>query len=125
MNNDSRKCLVCGKSIKGRADKKYCDNFCRNAFNNRKNHEEKYSIRFVNKKLKRNRRILSDFLKEGEEWIYTNKIELLEHGFNFTYVTGHYRTEKGDIYYFCYDVGYHLISDQQILIVKKLPGGEV
>ena len=118
---DSRKCLVCGKSMKGRADKKYCDNFCRNAFNNRKNHDERHCVGFVNNKLRRNRRILSDFFTDEKEWIHADKADLLECGFNFTYVTHYYSTKKGDTYYFCYDFGYRALGNQQYLLVKKLP----
>lgn len=29
-----KKCLECGEKIVGRADKKFCNDYCRNAYNN-------------------------------------------------------------------------------------------
>ena len=31
---DSKVCLACGKPLKGRIDKKFCDDYCRNNYNN-------------------------------------------------------------------------------------------
>ena len=30
----NKKCLSCGKLLKGRVDKKFCDDYCRNNYNN-------------------------------------------------------------------------------------------
>jgi hypothetical protein len=121
MFSDSRKCLVCGKSMKGRADKKYCDNLCRNVFNNRKYFEEKHCVGQINNKLRRNRRILSEFFISENERVITDRNELLERGFNFTYMTRQYRTKEGDIYVYCYDFGYLQLDNQQFLLVKTPP----
>ena len=30
----SKTCVACGKAVKGRSDKKFCDDYCRNVYNN-------------------------------------------------------------------------------------------
>ena len=55
---EKRKCLECGVEIMGRADKKFCSDYCRNAYNNRNNKAQVSLIRNINNRLKKNWRIL-------------------------------------------------------------------
>ncbi len=41
-------CVECGEEIKGRADKKFCSDQCRSAFNNRLNSDATNFIRNIN-----------------------------------------------------------------------------
>lgn len=38
--NEEKVCLECGEKIKGRADKKFCSDQCRVAYNNKLNRDE-------------------------------------------------------------------------------------
>ena len=53
-------CLECGEKIIGRADKKFCNDACRNAYNNKMNKDSSNFMRTVNNRLRRNYRILSE-----------------------------------------------------------------
>lgn len=111
-------CLECNKPLMGRSDKKFCDELCRNSFNNRVNGKTTNLIRRVNSILRKNRRILLEFNPGGKASV--NKGKLLEAGFNFDYYTNTYTTKKGATYYFCYDQGYlPLDHDYFSLVVKK------
>src|SRR6266513_1488291 len=96
-------CLQCGNTLRGRADKKFCHDYCRNNYNNQlKAHSNNY-IRNINNALGRNRRILQDFLPSGEEMTKTSKEKLLHRGFLFRYITHTYTNKNGNTYYYCYD----------------------
>ena len=38
---EHRLCLECGDHLKGRIDKKFCSDYCRNSFNNKVNKDKK------------------------------------------------------------------------------------
>lgn len=110
-------CLFCKEPIKGRSDKKYCDDSCRNAFNNNKSANSNNLMRRVNRILSKNRKILKEayFLNESK----SSKETLLFKGFSFGYFTSVYENEEGKKCYFIYELGYCLIDDQEINILKK------
>lgn len=112
-------CLQCEKTIKGRADKKFCDDYCRNAYNNQlKSHTGK-EVRSINLVLIKNRRILESLLPEGESTVKINREKLLKLGFRFTYHTHLYTTRTGRTYTYCYDYGYLPLENDWFLIVRK------
>jgi hypothetical protein len=115
----TKNCLTCGKTIRGRIDKKYCDDFCRNNYNNQMKGGSSNLVRNINNALRRNHRILSDFLPEGEEMAKTTRERLLQNGFHFTYITHTYTNKKGNVYYFCYDYGYLPLENNWYLLVRR------
>ena len=112
-------CLECGKKVKGRADKKFCDDFCRNSFNNKLNSDSNAYVRNINNILRRNRRILEELLPENEEKAKSTKDKMREKGFQFKYFTHTYTTKQGVVYYFCYDYGYLLLDNDWVLVVMR------
>ncbi|MBS1745302.1 MAG: hypothetical protein JST21_03940 [Bacteroidetes bacterium] len=119
MQTEPRACLQCGRTIKGRSDKKFCDDSCRNSYNNvLKAHANNY-VRNINNKLSKNRRILEESLPENEEMVKITKQKLLEGGFQFKFHTHTYTNKKGNIYYFCYDYGYLPLENEWYLIVHR------
>ena len=50
---EQKLCLHCDKGIIGRADKKFCDNQCRNEYNNTQNSISNNYIRKVNRIIKK------------------------------------------------------------------------
>ncbi|ARS38575.1 hypothetical protein CA265_02310 [Sphingobacteriaceae bacterium GW460-11-11-14-LB5] len=112
-----RLCLDCGTLIRGRADKKYCDDACRNNYNNRLKVEDNLVIKRVNSILKKNRAILAGLNPTGKTKITRKK--LITAGFNFEYHTYSYETHNGNTYIFCYEYGYLILNDDRYLLVKR------
>ncbi len=114
-------CLSCNKPLKGRADKKFCDDYCRNAYNNQLKAKEgqAFYIRTINRTLLKNRKILGSLLPETEETAKTTKERLSQLGFSFTYITHFYTTRTGRLYYYCYDYGYLPLDNDWLLLVKN------
>lgn len=112
-------CLACDKPIKGRSDKKFCDDSCRNNYNNELKSISNNQIRNVNNALGKNRRILEELLPEGKDMVKTTQEKLLQKGFLFKYVTHLYTTKEGKVYYYCYDYGYLPLDNDWFLIVRR------
>ncbi len=81
-----KKCLACDKKLSGRADKKFCNDYCRNSYNNEMKSANSPAIRNINNALIKNRRILLSLLGE-EEMAKKPKEKLLNQGFQFKYIT--------------------------------------
>jgi predicted nucleic acid-binding Zn ribbon protein len=111
------KCLECGDKIVGRADKKFCSDQCRSAYNNRLNSDHTKIIRNTNHILRKNHRILESFNPDGKG--KAKKESLLKKGFKFDYITSFYTTKNGHTYFFCYDQGYLPIENDWYALVKK------
>ncbi len=117
-HQQEKKCLECGEIIKGRVDKKYCSDYCRNAYNNKLNKDSKNLVRNINNRLRKNYRVLDSFtLKDGKT--RTTKTRLMDKGFDFDYITNLYTTKKGTTYYFVYDLGYLPLDNDYYMIVKR------
>lgn len=114
-----KKCLECGAELRGRIDKKFCNDYCRNNFNNRKNSDANNLVRNINNTLRKNRRILETIIPENEEMKKTTRSKLLTLGFDFNYFTHIYTNNKGQNYHFIYEMGYLDLGDEWLLIVKR------
>ncbi|GGD48005.1 hypothetical protein GCM10011361_13480 [Muriicola marianensis] len=110
--------MECGEPIRGRTDKKFCADYCRNAFNNKLNKDSRNLVRNINNRLRKNYRILeSVFLEGGKARIPKNR--LLDKGFHFEHITNLYTTKKGNTYFFVYDLGYLPLGNDYYMIVKR------
>jgi hypothetical protein len=120
MTDHSKTCVACDKRLKGRVDKKFCDDYCRNNYNNRLNSDATPLVRNINNALRRNRRILEEILDGSEKPVTIPKKKLLEKGFHFRYYTHNLTSGRG-VYYFCYDYGYLPVTNQPevFLVVKE------
>lgn len=114
---DKRLCPECGEPIKGRVDKKFCSDACRNAYNNKQNADSTNYVRNVNNILKRNRRILEELNPEGKANVHKSKLN--DKGFDFSYFTNTYKNKNGETYHFCYEYGYLPIKGEFYLLVKR------
>lgn len=115
---EKRYCLECKELLKGRTDQKFCSDYCRNAYNNRKRTGHKQLVRRIDKILHNNRNVLCELCPQGKKTIF--KFDLASAGFDFNYFTNIYRTKKDVVYYFCYDYGFSYLKEKdKILIVKK------
>jgi hypothetical protein len=116
---EQRFCLTCGEPIKGRADKKFCDDQCRTQYNNKLSADVNNYVRNINNALKRNRRILSELIPEPEGKIKLHSKKLIGKGYNFEYHTHTYTTKTGNTYFFCYEYGYLPLDDGFYMLVKR------
>ena len=114
----TRPCLTCGKPVKGRIDKKFCDDYCRNVYNNKSKLEESAFVKSTIAILKSNRKILAGLLG-NEGMVKQTKNKLVREGFQFEYHTHQYANQKGNIYYFCFEYGYLALEGDWYLIVKR------
>ena len=124
METATRNCLQCGKPVKGRLDKKFCDDYCRNAYNNRQNADTTNFVRNINNALRKNRRILESIIKPEEELGKCPRQKLAEQGFDFRYHTHQYLNKKGQTYNFCYEYGYLPLEGDWVLVVKRNASGK-
>jgi hypothetical protein len=114
-------CRSCGKPLRGRTDKKFCDPGCKNTFNNRFQRKERAEINQIDLILKHNRRILKACLGE-ERCRRISRTELLQKGLRFEYHTHHFTNRQLDEYFFCYNYGYLPIGEGRYLIVRSRGG---
>jgi hypothetical protein len=111
-------CLECKQTIKGRSDKRFCDDACRNSYNNKQNSDQTNFVRQINYSLRKNRRILEESLGE-EGTIKLNKEKLLRQGFDLKYHTHIFTNMKGQSYHFVYEYGYLVLDNDLLLLVKR------
>ncbi len=114
---EKRLCPECGEVLRGRVDKKFCSDLCRNAFNNKLNSDSNSYVRNINNSLRKNRRILEKNLQGDTTKI--SKQKLIDKGFNFNYYTHQTTTKTNNTYLFCYEYGYLYLENDFILIVKR------
>jgi len=120
---DKKMCLACSKPLRGRADKKFCDDFCRNSYNNQLKAQTNNYVRNIGNILRKNRRVLKDLLPDSETMVKTNKENLIRMGFHFKYSTHSYTNKKGNTYLFCFEYGYlNLDNDWFLIVRRKEPG---
>lgn len=118
MEMEERICLECNKRLTGRLDKKFCDDSCRNTFNNAKNRVKNALIKRTNTQLRRNYQILNKYNTSDKTTVAKQTLSL--EGFNFELFTSTYVTKANKTYYFVYDQGYMPIYDgKRYLLVKS------
>ena len=110
-------CLECHEPVKGRADKKFCSDYCRNAYNNKLDTGDKNLVRNINNRLKKNYKILCELNPEQKS--KTHKDKLLSKNFDFNYFTSIYTTQKGTVYHFVYNQGYLELDNGFFMLVKR------
>jgi len=111
-------CLECQRPVFGRADKKFCSDGCRNAFNNKTNAPATNYVRNVNNILGRNRRILVSLNPDGKNEVHREL--LLKKGFDFDYYTHSLTTKCGEHYQFCYEQGYLQKKDGSVRLTVSI-----
>lgn len=111
-------CLECGTRLYGRVDKKFCNDQCRNNYNNKQNRDETSFMKTVNRSLRKNRRILKELNPKGKAKIKRKQLE--SRGFDFKYFTNVYKTKEGKVYYFCYEYGYLPLDNSYFALVVNM-----
>src|SRR5260221_12693044 len=106
MDQSTTLCKQCGKIInplKGRSDRLYCDEKCKNKYHNARNKEDDVEFKRVQRVLRTNRKILKKmFIRDDRDEI--QKTRLLKAGFEFDY---HTHTKlikiKSNLLTFCFE----------------------
>jgi hypothetical protein len=114
---ENKTCLECNEIIKGRSDKKFCSDYCRNAYNNRVNKDSKNLIRNTNNRLRKNYKILTELNSSGKTKVTRTK--LLNNNFDFNLFTSIYTTKTKNTYFYVYDQGYLPLDNDYFLLVKN------
>ena len=113
---ENRNCLECNDEVRGRADKKFCSDYCRNSYNNKVDKDSKNLIRNINNRLKKNYKILSDLNSKGKTKV--TRTRLYDKGFDFQLFTSIYTTKIGNTYYYIYNQGYLPLDKEMFLLIK-------
>lgn len=113
----TKNCLECGEKLIGREDKKFCNDACRNTYNNKLNKDTTNLMRNINYTLRKNYRILCDHNAEGKTKVPRKK--LMDAGFDFSHMTSIYTTKTQNTYYFIYNQGYMILDNDWLILVKK------
>ncbi|QCX39030.1 hypothetical protein FF125_16065 [Aureibaculum algae] len=98
-------CLSCNKELKGRSDKKFCDQYCKSAYHYKLSQEQ--APKFFNQvdnQLKLNRKILKEYNKAGKATVRAEII--IDLGFDPNFFTHYWKNQKGDVYLFVYEYGF-------------------
>jgi hypothetical protein len=105
-----RICPNCKEPIDGRVGKVFCNNYCKSNYHyeERKN-KEATTFSKIDKQLRLNRKLLKHFNQAGKSTI--RKEKLIEAGFHPKFFTHYWKNQKGQVYLFCYDVGFLELSE--------------
>ena len=117
----ARFCLECNKLLpkNARADKKFCDDECKDDYFNALKNVESKEISTIQRTLKTNRRILKDLLGKNPEVIIEKAI-LLKLGYNFDYHTHHFISKiQRNEFIFSFNYGYREMGNNQYKVVKS------
>ncbi|WP_313374253.1 hypothetical protein [Chishuiella sp.] len=109
-------CLQCHQPLFGRKDKKFCNDLCRNTYNNNLNRDKVEIVRNINNKLRKNNRILKNILEVGSRSVTKNYLNL--NNFDFKYITNVNESKHGTVFY-VYDVGYQKLDDENYLLFQE------
>jgi predicted nucleic acid-binding Zn ribbon protein len=118
---EQRNCLLCNKTIRGRTDKKFCDDYCRNAYNNSRKMINCNEVRRINNVLAKNRKILDSFAHELSANYFKVKTEILQDmGYALKYQTQSTTMKDGLRLTFCYDYYYFQLEKEWMIVAKML-----
>ena len=124
-----KNCLECGQPLgAGRSDRKFCNDVCRTAFNNRRREEnilkepaEAFTPNPAFQKifniLISNRNMLKMYDLYVEQPFLLR--DMLGKGFNPKYFTSEYTLEGIGLFKFCFDYGYHITGDGRVYILER------
>ena len=110
-------CTDCGKILRGRSDKRFCDDYCRSHHYNQVHRDDNTFTKQINRILKKNRSILKGLHTQGK--LMATRQSLLVLGFDFSFYTHQEEHEKSDPYTFCYEYGYLKLNEEEYAVYKK------
>lgn len=119
---ENKKCLQCAKPIVGRLDKKYCNDYCRNTYNNQTKRAEDNQIQQVNSIIRKNRRILKTLCPVGKATVRKEVLDAMS--YNYRFLTGVYQSPAPAnlVYFICHDYAFSPLNEEgedMAIIVQK------
>ena len=120
----NKECLTCQKVLRGRSDKKFCNDYCRNVYNNNLKSQPPSVVRKINASLLKNRKIILTLLHD-KATVKVKREQLIDFGFRFQFFTHRFKSQKGSLYSFCYEAGYLPLEDGWILLVRQPQSADV
>jgi predicted nucleic acid-binding Zn ribbon protein len=120
FTQEARLCLACGKPVRGRADKKCCNDYCRNVYNNQRKPRKLLNdyVKSVNSILIRNRSILESLMPGNSDCTRTSVDKLRLRSFQFSYFTHQQTIQNGKTCYCCYEYGYLPLNKNRYLVMR-------
>lgn len=110
-------CMDCGALLKGRSDKRFCNDYCRSHHYHQVNKDELLFLKEINKILKKNKIILERFYTQGISALHRSP--MLAAGFNFNYFTHLKSGHGGRTCIYCYEYGYVKLNEDEFLLCKQ------
>lgn len=105
ITEESRHCLCCGTELDGRADKKFCNTYCRSQYHYQQSKKEEPDIyNHIKQQLNQNRKILAKYNKAGKA--YVRESLLRKEGFNPKVFTHYWRNQDKKLYLFVFEYGF-------------------
>ncbi|MDA8595598.1 MAG: hypothetical protein ACPGR7_06355 [Flavobacteriaceae bacterium] len=117
-----RGCAECGHKLVGRTDKKFCNDYCRNAFNNKRYRKEHHVKRQIQGVLNLNYGILKGIC-EQEAVTESSVQDLRSKGYQMQFFTNLSLTGEGEVLRQCFDMGLLTKENGQLYVInmKKKP----
>lgn len=117
QTNPKRRCCFCGTELQGRADKKFCDDNCRNNYHYKVRYKDNDDvIKMVNSTLLKCRETLKN-LCLGQKTIVEKQL-LDDRHFDYELMTNVYKTKGKSEYRVVYDYAYRILNEDEVQIVK-------
>lgn len=122
--NTLRTCRLCGATLMGRSDKKFCDDHCRSQHYHKQHQSQSPLIRFINKQLKHNRNVLFHFYHSLCTPVISLDV-LVKLGFQPEYHTHVCILKNGRELRMYYDFGYVLKDPNTIRIYSPAKSSSI
>ncbi len=116
----TKNCMYCNEPLEGRYDKKFCDSFCRSAYHNQTKTSTEAYIKNVNRQLRANRSALRKACPLGKATVRKSFLKTM--GMDFKHLTHSWKSNGGNLYYFCYDYGYTPSVDPEKVVIIQQQG---
>jgi DNA-binding transcriptional regulator of glucitol operon len=110
--NFMRNCLQCGKVLKGRTDKKFCQLSCRNAYHNNLQSRKNKHVKNTLRKLLHNRSVLLQILG-NQPRVSIALSDLMELGFAPNYITQWHANRL-----LCFETVVEVLSEENVCISR-------
>jgi len=117
--NETKVCLTCNKPIRGRTDKRFCDDQCRSTYHNQTRPPLSDFARAVNRHLQKNRAVLMQLVTDPSGRAVVTKAKMEDMGFAFHYHTHTYTNKKGNTYFYTYEYGWLELPQGKCLVLKR------
>jgi hypothetical protein len=120
LKKKMKTCLQCNDTFRGRSDKKFCNDYCRNAYNNQQKKSAPSHQRILHQRLQRNHALLCRYLPEKNVGpICINKNRLTNDGFVWRYCTESRLVNNRNVLYGCYEFRYFSLNERYLILLKE------